>query len=246
VSTANRAGPFGVVVRLVLAVLRNRCAGFAARVRLAADTSALDGFPALVCYEPIPINALGLAITYFREDQAFNKKRDRHGNKRGRGRLASSAQPPRATSIFLPWPSSLRQPQPTPSSSFLDKPGALLEGLRCFTAFPPLPRATGFHQALQAAHLSPPRSHNSFNCIKCLKRIFVATHSLGHQTRHHTPGATAALLPPLCRLFHLPPLLQISADSPGRTPMLSPVRLPPGDAAPLPTRDARSVRDEHR
>ena len=29
VSTAYRAGPFGVVVRLVLAVLRSRCAGFA-------------------------------------------------------------------------------------------------------------------------------------------------------------------------------------------------------------------------
>jgi len=29
VSTASRAGPFGVVVRLVLAVLRSRCAGLA-------------------------------------------------------------------------------------------------------------------------------------------------------------------------------------------------------------------------
>src|SRR5216684_9089172 len=31
-------------------------------------------------------------------------------------------------------------PQPVPSSSFLDNPDALLDGLRCFTAFRPLPQ----------------------------------------------------------------------------------------------------------
>jgi len=55
------------------------------------------------------------------------------------GRLASSAQPPRATLLFTLCASSRRTPQPFPSISFLDTPGALLEGLRCFTAFRPLP-----------------------------------------------------------------------------------------------------------
>lgn len=55
------------------------------------------------------------------------------------GRLASSAQPPRAHLFFAPWLSSRHTPQPFPSTSFLDTPNALLEGLRCFTAFRPLP-----------------------------------------------------------------------------------------------------------
>jgi len=55
------------------------------------------------------------------------------------GRLASSAQPPRATS-FPPPPSSPQlAPQPIPSTPFLETSGALLEGLRCFTAYRPLP-----------------------------------------------------------------------------------------------------------
>jgi len=56
------------------------------------------------------------------------------------GRLASSAQPPSATPVFTRLFSSLHTPQPFPSIFFLDAPGALLEGLRCFTAFRPLPR----------------------------------------------------------------------------------------------------------
>src|SRR5260370_1960736 len=74
------------------------------------------------------------------------------------GRLASLAQPPRVTSVFLPWRLSLRRTQPIPSTSFLDNPGALLEGLRCFTAFPSLPRTTGFHQAFRAVQLTNPTS----------------------------------------------------------------------------------------
>jgi hypothetical protein len=54
-------------------------------------------------------------------------------------RLAFSAQPPRVSSFFSHTPSSLRGPQPVPSTFFLDNPGALLEGLRCFPASPPLP-----------------------------------------------------------------------------------------------------------
>ena len=54
------------------------------------------------------------------------------------GRLASSAQPPRAPSAaaqrLLLQPAS----QPFRSPYFLDEPCALLEGLRCFTAFRPL------------------------------------------------------------------------------------------------------------
>ena len=54
------------------------------------------------------------------------------------GRLASSPQPPRATPVFTLLLCSRRTPQPLPWASFLDNPGALLEGLRCFTAFRPL------------------------------------------------------------------------------------------------------------
>ena len=54
-------------------------------------------------------------------------------------RLASSAQPPRASSFFLHWPLSLQRPQPVTSTFFLDSPCALLEGLRCFPASRPLP-----------------------------------------------------------------------------------------------------------
>ena len=55
------------------------------------------------------------------------------------GRLTSSAQPPHAPLSYTPRLSSPRTPQPFPSASFLDAPGALREGLRCFTAFRPLP-----------------------------------------------------------------------------------------------------------
>ena len=54
------------------------------------------------------------------------------------GRLASSAQPPRATSPAAQCLSLPPTPQPFRSTFFLDEPGALLEGLRCFTAFRPL------------------------------------------------------------------------------------------------------------
>ena len=54
-------------------------------------------------------------------------------------RLASSAQPPRASSFFSHRPLSLRRPQHVTSTFFLDNPGALLEGLRCFPAACPLP-----------------------------------------------------------------------------------------------------------
>jgi hypothetical protein len=53
--------------------------------------------------------------------------------------LATSAQPPRATFPFDVWSSSQPAPHPFPSSSALDTPGALLEGLRCFPAAFPLP-----------------------------------------------------------------------------------------------------------
>jgi hypothetical protein len=54
-------------------------------------------------------------------------------------RLASSAQPPRATASSPHRFSTRPTPQPTRSISFLDTPGALREGLRYFTAFRPLP-----------------------------------------------------------------------------------------------------------
>jgi hypothetical protein len=54
------------------------------------------------------------------------------------GRLASSAQPPRATPLPAQRTSPKLAPQPTTSTGVLDKPGALLEGLRCFPAFRPL------------------------------------------------------------------------------------------------------------
>ena len=60
------------------------------------------------------------------------------------GHLASSAQPPRATSFLTHRLSSQPTPQPTSSASFLDTPGALLKGLRCLTAFRPLPDQTVF------------------------------------------------------------------------------------------------------
>jgi hypothetical protein len=66
------------------------------------------------------------------------------------GRLASSAQPPRATSIFPHRSSRSFTPQPFPLDLASGTNGALLEGLRCFTASRPLPTefqgqmATGF------------------------------------------------------------------------------------------------------
>ncbi len=49
------------------------------------------------------------------------------------GRDATSAQPPRATLILLTTVSAPRTPHPIRSSSHPDTPGALLEGLRCYS-----------------------------------------------------------------------------------------------------------------
>jgi len=54
-------------------------------------------------------------------------------------RLATSAQPPRATSPFSSMASSQRAPQPIRSLVLLDNPDARLEGLRCSPASRPLP-----------------------------------------------------------------------------------------------------------
>src|SRR5260370_30020619 len=82
-------------------------------------------------------------------------KSDQYRNQRGRGPAPRILGPTSVRHFCLPaQASSLQQPQPIPSSSFLDNPGALLEGLRCFTAFRPLPRPTGFHQAFQAVQLT--------------------------------------------------------------------------------------------
>ena len=48
------------------------------------------------------------------------------------GRSATSAQPPRATLVPATKVSSPHTPHPIRSSSLLDTPGALLEGLRCY------------------------------------------------------------------------------------------------------------------
>jgi hypothetical protein len=58
---------------------------------------------------------------------------------------ATSAQPPRATSLFLLWSSSRDAPHPFPSTEALDTPGALLEGLRCCPAAFPLPLGLEIH-----------------------------------------------------------------------------------------------------
>ena len=55
------------------------------------------------------------------------------------GRLASSAQPPRATSVFPLRLSPSFTPQPFPLDPATGTNGALLEGLRCLTASRPLP-----------------------------------------------------------------------------------------------------------
>jgi hypothetical protein len=48
------------------------------------------------------------------------------------GRNATSAQPPHATLVPATKVSSPPTPHPIRSSSLLDTPGALLEGLRCY------------------------------------------------------------------------------------------------------------------
>jgi len=53
-------------------------------------------------------------------------------------RLATSAQPPRTTSLFSLHVSSQHAPQPMRLIVPLETPGALLEGLRCLTASRPL------------------------------------------------------------------------------------------------------------
>jgi hypothetical protein len=55
------------------------------------------------------------------------------------GRLAYSAQPPRATSVFPLRLSPAFTPQPFLLDPATGTTGALLEGLRCFPAFRPLP-----------------------------------------------------------------------------------------------------------
>lgn len=55
------------------------------------------------------------------------------------GRLASSAQPPRATSVFPHRLSPSFTPQPFPSDLASGTNSALLEGLRCLTASRPFP-----------------------------------------------------------------------------------------------------------
>jgi hypothetical protein len=55
------------------------------------------------------------------------------------GRLATSAQPPRATLTLAANVSYQRTPLPTRSLLPLDTPDALREGLRCSTASRPLP-----------------------------------------------------------------------------------------------------------
>lgn len=55
------------------------------------------------------------------------------------GRLASSAQPPRATLFSTHRLLTSSTPQPFRSISYHDTQVALLEGLRCFPASRPLP-----------------------------------------------------------------------------------------------------------
>jgi hypothetical protein len=64
--------------------------------------------------------------------------RSSFGKRVAGGRLTSSAQPPRAPSPAAQRPSLPPTPRPLRSTFFLDEPGALLEGLRRFTAFRPL------------------------------------------------------------------------------------------------------------
>src|SRR6267143_1556306 len=62
----------------------------------------------------------------------------------GGSRLATSAQPPRATSPFSLCVSSQHAPQPMRFIVPFETPGALLEGLRCLTASRPLPTPNEF------------------------------------------------------------------------------------------------------
>ena len=52
---------------------------------------------------------------------------------------ATSAQPPHASSPFIPQSSSRHAPHPNPLTVILNNPGALLEGLRCYPVASPLP-----------------------------------------------------------------------------------------------------------
>ena len=67
-------------------------------------------------------------------------------NRRARAgsRLATSAQPPRATSPFSLCVSSQHAPQPIRFIVPFETPGALLEGLRCLPASRPLPTPNEF------------------------------------------------------------------------------------------------------
>lgn len=60
------------------------------------------------------------------------------------GRLATSAQPPRATLALPANVSNQRTPPSARSLLPLDTPDALREGLRCSTASRPLPARPGF------------------------------------------------------------------------------------------------------
>jgi len=66
-------------------------------------------------------------------------KSERHGEKGVAGvRLAASAQPPRATSIFTPWFVPSQSPQPIPPFFALKTSGTRQESLGC-CGLPPAP-----------------------------------------------------------------------------------------------------------
>ncbi len=66
---------------------------------------------------------------------------------------ATSAQPPHATSPFLPSSSSQRAPHPFPWLAVLGTPGVPLEGLRCFPAAYPLPATMDGHRKNRTSFL---------------------------------------------------------------------------------------------
>lgn len=67
-------------------------------------------------------------------------------------RLATSAQPPRATSPSTLMASFQQTLQPIRSTLLLDEPGALLEGLRRSTASRPLPALVHLQEETVSLH----------------------------------------------------------------------------------------------
>src|SRR5882762_10163072 len=123
------------------------------------------------------------------------------------GHLASSAQPPRATSFFSPSPSSLRRPQPFPSTSFLDNPDALLEGLRCFTASARSPRSHRFsllsmQQPLETNFACSPFSRTTNRTPRLFFQRLLQALALRHFLSDHR-----ALCSSYCRHFESHPIL---------------------------------------